>query len=102
MGRSDEDPVNRNAGGFRGQGLCLVADGPWDHATVDDGDRDTHLTSLEDEATRLEISGVHLPSPPLGEPSTDQIRVKGTSHVLDVSPCPKCLFNGLDGRSPKA
>ena len=101
VGRGNKDAVGRNACGFRGQLLCFIANGAWDHAAVDDGDRDTHLTPLENEAPGLEIPGVHLPALALGEPSADYVRVEGTGHVLNVSPGPKRLL-GLNGWSSKA
>jgi hypothetical protein len=72
MGCGNEYPVGGDAGGFRGQPLCLVANGPRDHAAIDDGNRDTHLASLEYEAPGLEIPRIHLAAPTLGEAPANQ------------------------------
>ena len=100
VSRGDEDPVGRYARLFRGQLLRFVADGPGDHATVDDGNRDARLASLEDEAAGLEIPGIHLPAPALGEPSADQVRIKGTGHVLHIGSGAQGLPMNLSNGKP--
>ena len=100
VGCRNEDPVGRDAGGFRGQLLCLIADGSRDHAAVDDGDRDTYLASLKNEATGLEIPRIHFAAPTLGKAPADQKGVKGPGNVLNVGSGAQLLFGDLGRCGP--
>ena len=101
MGRRDENAVGRDTSGLRGQLLRYVANGPWDHAAVDDGNRDAHLAPLKNEAAGLEVPRIHFAAATLGEPSADDVGVEGTRHVLNVGPCPQGTFVDLGGCNPR-
>ncbi len=100
VSRGDENAVGRYACLFRGQLLRFVTDGPGDHAAVDDGNGNAHLAPLQDEAAGLEIPGVHLPAPALGESSADYVGVKGTRHVLHIDSGVQLLFGDLGRCDP--
>ena len=84
MSRGDEDAIDRDTSGLRGQLLRIIANVARDHAAVDDCNRNAHLAPLEDEATGLEIARIHFAAATLGETSANKIGVKGARHILDV------------------
>ena len=103
VGGGDEDVFGGNSGGLESKLLGLVADVAGDHAAIDDGDRDESLIATEDEATGLEIAGVHLAAATFGEATIDEEGVEGRGDVLNVSSGFEGRFSrrGVIGREPE-